>query len=110
MVGDALSPFVDYFYFAEEPIFHFTCPYWTWGDAQAASLAQDISPHDKRRLFEVGDATLGYREGQLPNHMNGDLPTTNTCRHTMQLALLLKTLRKQPVFFEFPLPPARPLF
>jgi hypothetical protein len=36
---------------------------------------------------------LGYRPGQLPNGLNGDLPTTNTCRHTMQLALLLKALR-----------------
>ena len=54
MVGDALSSFVDYWHFADEPIFHFTCPYWTWGDPQAASLAHDISPEDKRRLFEVG--------------------------------------------------------
>ena len=94
MVGEAMVDVTDYARFADEPAFHFTCPYWTWGDPEATALAQHISPEDKSALFEVGDSHVGYREGQLPDKSNGDLPTTNTCRHTMQLSLLLKTLRQ----------------
>ena len=53
-----------------------------------------VSPMSRE---QVGDSHVGYRQGQLPNHMNGDLPTTNTCRHTMQLSLLLKALRAWPL-------------
>eukprot|EP00960_Hanusia_phi_P026202 746120-Hanusia_phi.AAC.1 len=110
MLGDAFIEEADLSLFSEEPIFHFTCPYWTWGDPevtcsllsrsllplltllQAAHLAGNISASISAALFSVGDAQLGYRLGALPNHANGKLPTTNTCRHAMQLSLLIKAL------------------
>ncbi|EKX31421.1 hypothetical protein GUITHDRAFT_122381 [Guillardia theta CCMP2712] len=92
MLGDAFVDEADLSLFSEEPIFHFTCPYWTWGDPEAAHIAGNVSSQVSSELFAVGDALLGYRSGALPNHANGKLPTTNTCRHVMQLSLLIKTL------------------
>lgn len=92
MVGEGLADVTDLSHFADEPAFHFTCPYWTWGDAEAAVIAELNSKEHKAKLFAVGDSQYGYREGDLPNHANGPLPTTNTCRHTMQLTLLLAAL------------------
>lgn len=47
MVGEALADEADYAHFADEPAFHFTCPYWTWGDAQAAELAAQVCSHEQ---------------------------------------------------------------
>ena len=57
-MGEAMEDVVDYSLFAEEPSFHFTCPYWTWGDEQAAALAHHVSPQDKIRLFQVEGESL----------------------------------------------------
>jgi hypothetical protein len=111
MLGEAATRegWPDYDLFSEDPLFHFTMPWATWGDAEAAELAKGISKQDADLLlYQVGDSTYGYREGRLqgapggvPDSDSGPagsgvLPTSNTCRHAMHLSALLRTLRDRP--------------
>jgi hypothetical protein len=109
MLGEAATRegWPDYDLFSEDPLFHFTMPWATWGDAEAVELAEGISKQDADLLlYEVGDSTYGYREGRLQRAQggpdpdsgpaNGILPTSNTCRHAMHLSALLRALRDRP--------------
>jgi len=97
MLGDAAwrRGWTDHEHFSWDPLYFTTTPYWTWGDPQAAKQAMTNSEADADLLLRVvGDSHVGYTPGDLPDDTYGDLPTANTCFHSMELTALLRVLRQ----------------